>query len=89
MEFEARIAILRREGSNDPESDNVKKGLLNLGFEGVLDVKVGKFVDFTIPATNARQARADAKRIADLGLANPNTEDFRVSVHKVKENIPG
>ncbi len=68
-----QIFVTYKAGIFDPPGATAKRALVNLGYEGVHDVKIGKFV----------QLEADApleqvREMCDRLLANPVIEDYRI-----------
>jgi phosphoribosylformylglycinamidine synthase len=74
-----------REGILDPLGKAVAGALRSLGFEGVGDVHVGRFITLTLAAESPDEAQDAAVAMCRQLLANPVTEDFRV---RVGERIP-
>lgn len=69
-----------RAGLLDPEGQAIHRALHNLEFRGVEEVRVGKSIYMEIEAPNGERAREDAETMCRKLLANPVTEDFRVSL---------
>ena len=68
-----QIFVTYKAGIFDPPGATAKRALVNLGYEGVHDVKIGKFM----------QLEADApleqvREMCDRLLANPVIEDYRI-----------
>ena len=67
------IFVTYKKGIFDPPGATARRALLNLGYQGVGDVKIGKYV----------QLEADApletvREMCDRLLANPVIEDYRI-----------
>jgi phosphoribosylformylglycinamidine synthase subunit PurS len=68
----ARVLIRPKEGILDPQGQAVERALPALGFEGVVDVRVGRMVELEVP---------DVSRVDEMCerlLANPLIEDYEV-----------
>lgn len=74
----ARIYVTLKAGVLDPQGEAVRSALAALGFGGVLDVRVGKFIEMEL--ADAPSVRADLERMCRDLLANPVIEDYRVEV---------
>ena len=59
---------------------NLLHALASLGFAGVSDVKIGRYITLNIDAKSADEAKAAASKMCEQLLANPNIEDFRFEV---------
>ena len=79
--FEARIYVTLKEGILDPQGKAVKGGLANMGYQGVADVRVGKFLVLTLDSPDRRQAEQLVREMCDRLLANPVIEESSVTVH--------
>ena len=67
------IFVTYKVGIFDPPGATAKRALLNLGYQGIHDVQIGKYV----------QLDADApleivREMCDRLLANPVIEDYRI-----------
>lgn len=79
-EFQIEVRVVPRRGILDPQGKAVGGALGSLGFEGVSEVHVGRFVTFALAAASEDEARERVDAMCRQLLANPVTEDFRVDV---------
>jgi phosphoribosylformylglycinamidine synthase len=78
-----RVYITPKKGILDPQGATVERALPNLGFEGVSEVRIGKFIEFRLdpaPGTTEEQAKAEVDEMCRKLLANPIIEDFTFAV---------
>ncbi len=80
MRFTAQVYVTLKPAVNDPQGNTVMGSLHTLGFDGVRDVRVGKFLTVELEAPDAAQAELDAARMCERLLANPVIESYRVEV---------
>jgi phosphoribosylformylglycinamidine synthase PurS subunit len=69
-----------KQGIADPQGTTIRQALPALGYDGVIDVRVGKHIELTIDALDEREARTQATEICERLLANTVIEDYEVSV---------
>ena len=69
------IYITAKQGIFDPAGATARHGLTNLGYEGVEDVKIGKFIQL---ATDDSVSLETVQKMCEKLLANPIIEDFRI-----------
>jgi phosphoribosylformylglycinamidine synthase PurS subunit len=81
--FEARIYVTLKKGILDPQGKAVKGGLDSMGYQGVADVRVGKFLVLTLGSPDRRQAEQSVREMCDRLLANPVIEDYTFEVQEV------
>ncbi len=80
MNFVCEVYIRPRADILDPQGDAVQNALGHLGFEGVNDVKVGKYLILKLSAENEAAASEKARAMCDKLLANPITEDYTLKL---------
>lgn len=77
--YRISLNIVPRRGILDPQGKAVSDALHSLGFPGVQDVRVGRFLTIDATAESAEAARQSAKSMCEKLLANPVTEDFEIA----------
>jgi len=80
MQYRCEVYIRPRADILDPQGDAVNAALLNLNFQGVSEVKVGKYLTLTLEAENAQAAEAQLDQMCQTLLANPIIEDYELKV---------
>lgn len=80
MIYRVRVRVLPRAGLLDPQGQAVEHALGALGFSGTANVHVGKAIELDLEADSGDTALATARRMCDILLANPVTEDFVVEL---------
>ena len=78
-----RVYVTPKHGILDPQGVAVERSLPALGFDGVSDVRVGKFIELqvAVPAgTPPYKARAEVDEMCRKLLANPIIEDYTFTV---------
>lgn len=78
--MKVRVDINLKDGVLDPQGKAVAHALQNLGFSGVQDVRVGKTIELDLGSTDAAQAQAQAKAMAEQLLANQVIENYRINI---------
>lgn len=85
MIYRARVVVTPKPVVSDPQGLTVRQGLGALGFEGVRDVRVGKFIELTLESESEASARAEADEMCRRLLANHVIEDYLVDVARAEE----
>ncbi|MBI4003630.1 MAG: phosphoribosylformylglycinamidine synthase subunit PurS [Candidatus Omnitrophica bacterium] len=80
--MKAKVYITLKPGLLDAQGKTIKSALETLGFKGVADVRMGKFVELTLNHGSASGAKRDVERMCKKLLANPVIETYRVDVQK-------
>lgn len=69
------IYVTYKKGIFDPPGATAKRALDNLGFEGVKDVKIGKYIQL-----DADTSPDKVREMCEKLLANPVIEDYRIEM---------
>ncbi len=78
--MKAKIHVTLKNGVLDVQGKAVAAGLAGLGFAGVGDVRVGRYVEVEMAAKSKAEAEAQAKQMCDKLLANTVIENYRVEI---------
>ncbi len=76
----AKIYVTLKKGILDPQGKTVKHALDNLGFKGVQDVRIGKYMEVTLEEGTADETEKVVTSMCEKLLANTVIEDYRVEV---------
>jgi phosphoribosylformylglycinamidine synthase len=76
----AKIYVTLKPGVLDAQGDTVRSALETLGFEGLADVRIGKFMVLTLNSLTKEEAAAQVEEMCRRLLANPVIEDYRYEV---------
>jgi phosphoribosylformylglycinamidine synthase len=83
--FRVAVHIVPRRGLLDPQGKAVAEALHTLGFTGVRETRIGRFIVLEVEATDAMEADASVRDMCERLLANPITEDFEIEgVHAIE-----
>jgi len=76
--FRVAVHITPRRGILDPQGKTVAGALHTLGFAGVQDVHVGRYVVVELDANDKAAAEKSTREMCERLLANPVIEDFEI-----------
>ncbi|PYQ15956.1 MAG: phosphoribosylformylglycinamidine synthase [Acidobacteria bacterium] len=76
----ARVYVTLKKSVFDPQGQTIHDALVSLGYDGVKDVRQGKFFEVELGGLPAEQARQTLEEIARKVLSNPVIESYRVEV---------
>jgi phosphoribosylformylglycinamidine synthase subunit PurS len=80
--FLAKVYVSLKPTVNDPQGLTIAAGLQSLGFAGVSDVRAGKYIEVSLTAANAEEAKTQVDAMCDKLLANPVIESYRFEVEE-------
>ena len=75
-----RVHITLKNGVLDPQGKAISNALGSLGFDGVNDVRQGKFIELDIAETDETRARDSVDAMCRKLLANTVIEDYRIDL---------
>jgi len=78
--MKARVFVTLKKSVFDPQGKTIADALHSMGYNGVGDVRQGKFFELELDAASADQAQKLAAEVADKVLANPVIESYRVEI---------
>ena len=78
--FRLEVLVTPRPGLLDPQGKAVHHALNSLGWNEVVEARVGKAIHLDIDAASESEAVEKAEAMCRKLLANPVTEDYAVSV---------
>lgn len=78
----AKVYVTLKRGVLDPQGETVKGALEALGFTGVQDVRIGKFMVVTLNGVSREEATSRVDEMCKRLLANPVIEDYRFELEE-------
>ncbi len=88
MKLLARIHVTLKPGVNDPQGLAVAGGLHSLGFAGVQQVRVGRYLELTLEAPDRASAEQSVEQMCRRLLANPVIETYTYEVVEPQAGEP-
>lgn len=77
----AYVYVSLKKSVLDPQGKTIQGALKKMGFQGLQDVRQGKYFEITLNGgLNKSEAEAEVERIAREVLTNPVIEEFRFSL---------
>ena len=73
----AEIYITLKPGVLDPQGTTLKRSMETIGYAGLEDVRMGKFIQVRFSGNDRAKAEAAVQKMCQSILANPVIEQFR------------
>src|SRR5438874_1891801 len=81
--MKAKVYVTLKTSVLDPQGKAIKHSVELLGFEGIDDIRQGKYFEVALDGSlGEAKAREQAEALARDVLSNPIIEDFRVEIEK-------
>ncbi len=81
--MKARIKITLKNGVLDPQGKAISHTLESLGFDGINDVRQGKYIEVSIAETDPEKADAEIKKMCEDLLANTVIENYSYELEEI------
>ncbi len=82
--YQAHIYVTLKPSVLDPAGTAVQSGLAQMGYENVEQIRIGKYIELMLQATDEATARDQVELICDRLLANPVIENYRFDLMTTK-----
>ena len=76
--MKAKVHVTLKSGVLDPQGKAIRHSLEGLGFDGVEDVRQGKFIEIELSETDAEAAKKRVSAMCEQLLANTVIENYRI-----------
>ncbi|OKH13822.1 phosphoribosylformylglycinamidine synthase [[Limnothrix rosea] IAM M-220] len=83
MQYHAQIYVTLRPSVLDPAGAAVESGLGQLGYAGVSEVRIGKYIELNLSAADETDAKDKVDQMCDQLLTNPVIENYRFDLTPV------
>jgi len=77
-----KVYVTLKNAVLDPQGKAVEKSLHSMGYGGVEEVRMGKYLEFKLKASSRSEAEAQVRQMCEKLLANPVIEDYRFEVEE-------
>ena len=78
----ARVTITLKKTIMDAQGQTVERALHNLGYTGVQNLRIGKFIEMQLNGAPKEQLSTQLDEMCRKLLANPIIEDFRFEIEE-------
>ena len=78
--MKAKIIITPKKAVLDPQGKTVQSALEHMGYRGVGDVHVGKYLEIELDGADKESARKQVDEACHRFLTNPVIEDYRFEI---------
>ena len=78
--MKAKVYITLKPGLLDAQGKTIKGALESLGFQGIAEVRVGKYVEIALNHRSKASAKQHVERMCQKLLTNPIIERYRIEL---------
>ena len=79
-DMKVKVHVTLKSGVLDPQGTAIGHALGTLGFDGVLGVRQGKFIEVELAETDPDKARAAVRSMCERLLANTVIENYTIDL---------
>ena len=78
--MQVKIFITLKNGVVDPQGITIKGALESLGYQGIANIRLGKYVQMELNSKSRKEAEKDIEEMCGKLLANPVIENYRYEI---------
>jgi len=78
--IKAKIVVTLKKGVSDPQGLTVQNALKTMKYEGIEDVRIGKYIEVALKAKSEDQANKEVQEICERLLVNPIIEQYQYAL---------
>jgi phosphoribosylformylglycinamidine synthase subunit PurS len=78
--FKVKVEVKLKSVVLDPQGKTVLSALHKLGYNQVIETRVGKLIELTVRNSDKENVKGLVEEMCDKLLANPVIEDFIISI---------
>ena len=78
--MKAKIIVMPKRTVLDPQGATVKRALESLGFGGIRDVRMGKFIEVELEGKNSADLKKKIDEACHKLLSNPVIEEYTFEI---------
>jgi phosphoribosylformylglycinamidine synthase PurS subunit len=75
-----KVFVTPKEGVLDPQGHAIESSLHSMGYSGVTEVRMGKYLEFNFDTSSQGEAESRIREMCEKLLANPVIEDYRFEI---------
>jgi phosphoribosylformylglycinamidine synthase len=75
-----KVFVTPKEGVLDPQGHAIESSLHSMGYSGVTEVRMGKYLEFNFDTSSQDEAESRIREMCEKLLANPVIEDYRFEI---------
>lgn len=84
--MKAVVQIMLKEGVLDPQGKAIQRALDGLGFNEVLELRIGKVIELVVAEGDSRKAHAQIAAMCEKLLANTVIENYNIELSNSEKN---
>ena len=78
--MKAKIIVMPKKTVLDPQGKTVQHALESLGFKGIQEVRIGKFIEVELKGGNKAALKKKMDEACHKILSNPVIEDYKLEI---------
>lgn len=82
--MKTKISVYLKPGILDPQGKAVLHAIDHLGYKGVENVRIGKYIEIEFSGTDMEKIRTEADKICRNLLANQVMENYHIEIEAEK-----
>lgn len=76
--MKARVFVTLKQSILDPQGKTVQKAAVQMGYDSITSVRIGKLIELEFNDLNPQQSQQDLEELCRKLLSNPQIEDYKI-----------
>ena len=78
--MQVKIFITLKNGVVDPQGITIKGALESVGYQGIANIRLGKYIQMELNSKSREEAEKDIEEMCGKLLANPVIENYKYEI---------
>jgi len=78
--MKAKVYVMLKKGILDPQGKAVQQALQSLGYSGLEEVRMGKYLEISLQNRSKKVAEREVREMCEKLLANTVIEEYRFEI---------
>ena len=78
--MQVKIFITLKNGVVEPQGITIKGALESLGYQGIANIRLGKYIQMELNSKSRKEAEKDIEEMCGKLLANPVIENYKYEI---------
>jgi phosphoribosylformylglycinamidine synthase len=81
--FKVKVHVMLKDDVLDPQGKTVSHSLDHLGYKGLSNMKIGKYIEFLVDSNDEKAVKENVDKMSKEVLSNPVIEKYEFYMERV------
>ena len=79
-----KVHVLLKDDVLDPQGKTVNRALSNMGYEGISNMRIGRYIEFVIESCDEKELNKKVHEMCKTVLSNPVIEKYEFTLEAIE-----